>query len=101
MAKIKIMNPVTSARHHNGGREVALPALSDLLAGGREPKIAYLSNGKPNTRELLSLMDAELEQTYRVRSRFFDKESPAHPAPDTTTSQIRKFADLAMIATAD
>lgn len=101
METIKIMNPTTGRESAHGTRDIALPALSDRMADDRELKIAYLSNGKPNTRELFSSVDGKLRHDHQIDSRFFEKRSAAHAATDSTTADIKRYADLAVIGTAD
>lgn len=101
MRKIEIINPTIGTESADEARETTPPAVSDRLAGEEELKIAYLSNGKPNTRELFSLIDGELEYGHKTDSRFFEKDSAAHAAPDSMVADIKRYADLAVVGTAD
>lgn len=101
MAAIEIMNPTTGREPANESRDIVPPALSGRLNSGEELKIGYLSNGKPNTRELFSLMDGKLGYDHHIDSRFFEKASAAHAAPDSIAADIKRYADLAVVGTAD
>lgn len=100
MAMIEIMNPTTGRESTSGSRNT-LSALSGLLDGGDELKVSYLSNGKPNTRELFSLVDDKLGYGHQTDSRLLEKNSAAHAAPDSMVADVKRYADLAVIGTAD
>lgn len=101
MATVTIMNPTPDTGPADQARDIVPYALSERLAGDAELAIAYLSNSKPNTGELFSQINGELGRKHKVDSRFFEKGSAAHAAPDSTVADIKRHADLAVIGTAD
>jgi hypothetical protein len=95
---VEIHNPSYATPPAEGGlRQAGFPRLVE----GGPLRVGFLNNQKPNTGELLELVARGLGERYRVEARTFFKRDAAHPAPAGVIEDINRFADIAIISTAD
>lgn len=78
-------------------RRVPFPA----LAPGDRLRIAFVDNEKPNTTEMLRLVERRLGAIYRVEAQRFTKGGAGLPAPRAVIDEAARGADLAIHATSD
>ena len=95
--EVDICNPVYARVRGQEVREATLP----YLAEGQQVRIGFLSNQKPNTDELLRLVEQGLRKHFQVEARHFVKADASHPAPLEVIREISQYADVAVLATAD
>ena len=96
--QFEIRNPSYATPPDGGGlKKAAFPSLAE----GATVRLAFLNNNKPNTGELLELIGAGLGARYKVEARLFFKDDAAHPAPTQVLEDISRYADVAVLATAD
>ncbi|HZV51377.1 MAG TPA: hypothetical protein VFD49_16620 [Candidatus Dormibacteraeota bacterium] len=94
---IEILNPTFARVSGQELRKAPFPRLEE----GTKVRIGFLNNQKPNTQELLALVESGLREHYQVESRTFFKGDAAHPAPPEVIEELSRFADVAVLATAD
>lgn len=94
---VEIWSPAATSGSRSGGEVLRFPRLD----AGDAVRVAYLDNVKPNTAELLELVDRGLRETFRVECRTYRKEYGAGPALPGTYEEIARTADLAVVGTAD
>jgi len=96
-ATIEIRNPAYARVPGQELRKAPFPRLEE----GSKVRIGFLNNQKPNTQQLLALVESGLREHYQVESRIFFKDDAAHPAPPTVIEELSRYADVAVLATAD
>lgn len=86
----------------------ALPPDEDLqrlgfprLERGSVVKLGLLNNKKPNSTELLAMVEKRLSAIFKVDARTFTKGDGAHGAPPEMIRDLADFADIAITATCD
>ena len=96
-ADVEIRNPAYARVPGQELRKAPFPH----LAQGSRVKVGFLNNQKPNTEELLALVEKGLRSRYQVESRKFFKADAAHGAPPEVIEEMSRYADVAVLATAD
>lgn len=97
MSEIEIRNPAYARSPEQDLQEAPFPRLER----GSRVRVGFLNNQKPNTQELLDLVEHGLGGQYQVESKRFFKRDAAHPAPPAVIEEISRYADVAVLATAD
>lgn len=95
--KVDVCNPGWAAPAGEARKKVALPALKT----GQPLRIAFLNNLKPNTSELLAIVEKELMSRYPVEIKMFERGTSTTPPLPEVLEQIQKYADLVIAATGD
>ena len=96
-ANVEIRNPAYARVPGQELRKAPFPHLEE----GSRVKVGFLNNQKPNTAELLALVESGLQRHYQVESRTFFKADAAHGAPPEVIENLSRYADVAVLATAD
>jgi len=108
---VKILLP-KKAEINTGSDEasrVSNKTIASLFQQNKKLKVAYLSNGKPNAKELFSSLDKRLINCFRDKIdnddsfeiRYFEKKRAGIPADPEMLQQIKNYADLAITGSAD
>lgn len=96
-AQVEIRNP---AYARIPGQELRRAPFPQAKAGARL-RLGFLNNRKPNTDELLALVERGLGARYQVEARTFYKPDAAHGASPDVISDLHEYADVAITATCD
>jgi thioredoxin reductase (NADPH) len=93
---MQIANPTFGAAAYEGEALVGAPF------DWKTDAIALFSNSKPNAHELLEGIRGKLGQLREVENvQHVQKDSVAHPAPETVISNVVENFRAAVIGTAD
>lgn len=96
-AQIEIRNP---AYARQAGQELQRAAFPRLKAGDKL-RLGFLNNQKPNTYELLTLVERGLGERYQLEARTFYKPDAAHGAQPEVIRDLHEYADVAITSTCD
>lgn len=97
MTEIEIRNPAYARISAQDLQRAPFPRLEERAT----VRVGFLNNQKPNTHELLALVERGLRDHYRVQSKTFFKDDASHSAPLKVIEELNQYADVAVLATAD
>ena len=72
-----------------------------LVTSWKGARIGFLDNGKPNARELLHLIDSNLQDALPLRPGYHERRSPIRPADPDMLERLRESCQGVVIASAD